>query len=364
MFTQPALFTIGYALASLWQSWGIEPGALMGHSVGEFVAACLSGVFSLEDAASLVGQRGRLMQSMPPGSMLSVRAPADAVEKRLPPDVALAASNGPSLCVVAGPKEPLERFQQELERDGIVAKLLHTSHAFHSAMMEPVVEPFTALVRRAHPVAPKIPIVSTATGTWLTEKEATDPAYWGRHLRRPVRFVEALRTLWSDPARTLMELGPRTTCATLARQIITDRTKQVAISTMEDQTEKEWSALLRAVGQLWLGGAPMDWEALHSIGRRRLVSLPTYPFARDRHWLDPEPAEAPRMALGTRESAAAPAAYGQPIADCAPVEGSADGAAFASVVAAQLSLMQSQLEALARAELVPAQDESPAPPGG
>jgi amino acid adenylation domain-containing protein len=353
MFTQPALFTIEYALASLWQSWGIEPAALVGHSVGEFVAACLAGVFSLENAVSLVGERGRLMQSMPPGSMLGVRAAADAVERRLPPGVALAASNGPALCVVAGPTETIERFRDELEKDGIVAKPLFTSHAFHSDMMEPVVEPFAEAVRRAQPAAPRIPIISTATGALLTAEQATDPAYWARHLRVPVRFTEALRTLWSDPSLTLLEVGPRSTCATLARQIVTDRTKQVAIASLDDRTEVEWPSLLRAAGQLWLSGAPIDWEAIQAIGRRRLVSLPSYPFARDRHWIEPAvaPQAAPRDA-GLAGVAAPPGAWLAPVPSegLPAVELDANGEMLVGVVAAQLQLMEAQLQALQRAE--------------
>jgi acyl transferase domain-containing protein len=353
MFTQPALFTIEYALASLWQSWGIEPAAFVGHSVGEFVGACLAGVFSLENAVSLVGERGRLMQSMPPGSMLGVRAAAEVVERRLPPAVALAASNGPALCVVAGPTETIERFRDELEKDGIVAKLLFTSHAFHSEMMEPVVEPFAEAVRRAKPAAPRIPIISTATGALLGAEQATDPMYWARHLRVPVRFTEALRTLWSDPSLTLLEVGPRSTCATLARQIVTDRTKQVAIASLDDRTEAEWPSLLRAAGQLWLGGAPIDWEAIQAIGRRHLVSLPSYPFARDRHWLEPAPIpQAPSPHAAGADVAPSPAVS----LEAVPSEGlpavdlDANGEMLVGVVAAQLHLMQAQLEALQRAE--------------
>jgi acyl transferase domain-containing protein len=351
MFTQPALFTIEYALASLWQSWSIEPAALVGHSVGEFVGACLAGVFSLESAASLVGQRGSLMQSMPPGSMLSVRAAADAIERRLPPGITLAASNGPALCVVAGPKEPIERLRDELDKEGIVAKLLFTSHAFHSEMMEPVVLPFAEEVRRAKPAAPKIPIISTATGALLTPEQATDPMYWARHLRQPVRFTEALRTLWSDPSLALLEVGPRSTCATLARQIVTDRGKQIAIASLEDRVEAEWPSLLRAAGQLWLGGASIDWEAIQAIGRRRLVSLPAYPFARDRHWLEPAEARgSPLRAAAGEPLAAPPVPIAGTFEDMPAMGSDASADVLVGVVSAQLQLMQAQLEALQRAE--------------
>jgi acyl transferase domain-containing protein len=179
--------------------------------------------------------------------------------------------------------------------------------------------------------------------------------YWARHLRLPVRFVEALRTLWADPTRTLLEVGPRSTCATLARQLVTDRSKQVAIASLDDRTEAEWPSLLRAVGQLWLGGAPVDWEALQAIGRRRLVSLPSYPFARDRHWLEPaapaasRAAAAPLAVAAPSLPAAAPYAAVEP--EAVPAFGAfdpANGDALASVVSAQLSLMEAQLETLRR----------------
>ncbi|MGO9838034.1 MAG: amino acid adenylation domain-containing protein [Polyangiaceae bacterium] len=317
-FTQPAIFTLEYALASLWQSWGIEPSALVGHSVGEFVAACISGVFSLEDAVSLVGQRGRLMQALPEGSMLSVRAAAATIEARLTGGIALAASNGPALSVVSGPTDEVVRFEATLEQEGIATKRLHTSHAFHSSMMDPVVEPFAALVRAARPASPRVPIFSTATGALLTTDQATDPLYWARHLRVPVRFTEALRALWGEPSRIVLEVGPRGTSAALARQIVTDRSGQIAIASLEDRPDAEWPSLLRALGQIWLAGASIDWEGVQSIGRRRLVSLPTYPFARDRHFLDPSP----RMV----------------------VNGDTEG--LAQVVAAQISLMEAQLAVL------------------
>jgi acyl transferase domain-containing protein len=345
VFTQPALFTIEYALASLWQSWGVQPIAFVGHSVGEFVAACLAGVFSLEAAVKLVGQRGRLMQALPSGSMLSVRAPAAAIEARLAGSLALAASNGPSLCVIAGPTEEVERFQAVLEREGVPTKFLFTSHAFHSPMMEPVVEPFAELVRRAAPRAPQMPIVSTATGRLLTAEEATAPAYWASHMRVPVRFTEALRTLWADPSRILLEVGPRGTGATLARQIVTDRARQIAIASLSDSPQLEWPTLASAIGQLWLAGVSIDWEAFQAIGRRRLASLPSYPFARDRHFVEPYPP-------ATTSPAPVPTTQGRPAIEHASpfaaelplgVEGTDP---MADVVAAQLRLMEAQLEAL------------------
>jgi amino acid adenylation domain-containing protein len=294
-FTQAALFTLEYALASLWMSWGVRPSLMVGHSVGEFVCAALSGVMRLEDALSLVAARGRLMQAMPPGTMLSVRLPAAKVEPRLSGDLAIASSNGPSLCVVAGPTDAVGRLQGELEGEGVVCKSLHTSHAFHSPMMEPAVEPFFLLARSVPLSPPKIPFISTVTALPITAELATDPMYWARHLRQTVRFAEAVAEVWKEPGRVLLEVGPRTTLATLARQQITDKARQVAVSSLGDTAEDdaEWTALLAAVGQLWLAGVAVDARRLYQHEVRRRVRLPTYPFERQRHWLDPLPARAP-----------------------------------------------------------------------
>jgi amino acid adenylation domain-containing protein len=296
MFTQPALFAIEYALAMLWRSWGVEPQALVGHSVGEFVAACLADVFTVEDAAMLVAERGRLMQALPPGSMLSVRAAATAIEPRLDGGLALAASNGPELCVVSGPDTEVRAFEARLALEGIVTRALHTSHAFHSSMMDPVVEPFRRLIEGVRRAAPRIPIISTASGAPLSVEEAMDAGYWARHLRLPVRFMEALRRLAADPGRIFLEVGPRATSATLARQVIKAQGRAarpgvreaVAVSSLKDDPAAESDSLAQGLGQLWLAGAAVDWEAFQSVGRRRLLSIPSYPFARDRHWLDPE----------------------------------------------------------------------------
>jgi amino acid adenylation domain-containing protein len=306
-FTQPSLFAVEYALACLWRSWGVEPRALVGHSVGEFVAACLADVFSVEDAAALVAARGRLMQALPAGSMLSVRLPAERLEPRLPAGLALAASNGPELCVVSGPTEEIVAFEAQLTSEDVVSRRLFTSHAFHSPMMDPAIAPFEALVAGTRRSPPRIPIVSTATGRVLTSEEALSPAYWARHLRAPVRFFEALRGLMRaqgdvavDFDGLFLEVGPRATSATLARQIARAAgggAAVVAVASLLDQPALETAAVAGALGQLWLSGVAIDWEAFQSIGRRRLVSLPAYSFARDRHWLDPVPRV--RSAAGT-----------------------------------------------------------------
>jgi acyl transferase domain-containing protein len=289
LYTQPALFTIEYALAKLWISWGIQPAALIGHSIGEFVAACLAGVFSLADALKLVATRAQMMWDLPGGSMLSVRLSATEVEKFLSPDLAIAAINGPSLCVVSGATESVAKLQQTLEVQEIVCKPLHTSHAFHSPMMEPIIQPFTALIQEIQLTPPKIPFISTVTTTWITDKQAIDPLYWASHLRATVRFAEGVQTLWQQPDRVLLEVGPRTTTTTLARQQAKDLKQQVAISSLGSTSENngEWLAITQAIGQLWLAGVAIDWNAFYAEETRHRLPLPTYPFERQRYWIDP-----------------------------------------------------------------------------
>ncbi|HSY25503.1 MAG TPA: amino acid adenylation domain-containing protein [Polyangiaceae bacterium] len=325
-FTQPALFTIGYALASLWQSWGVEPKAMVGHSIGEFVCAVIAGVMRLEDALRLVGARGRLMSDMPRGGMLSVRAAAADVAPKLPVEAAIASDNGPSLCVVAGPHPVIAEVQARLEGEGIACKALFTSHAFHSPMMDAVVDPFTRLVRTVTLSAPRIPFVSTRSGTWITPQEAQDPAYWGRHLRETVQFAGAVRTLWKEPNAVLLEVGPRATLATLARQQVTDRARQIAVSSLADSDASEWEALLSAVGQLWAAGVRVEPTEFWRRQARRRVSLPTYPFERQRYWLDPAGPVAPATLVARRNTAstsngavAHTAALTAPLADAAPI---------------------------------------------
>jgi amino acid adenylation domain-containing protein len=298
-YTQPALFAVGYALARLWESWGVRPQAMVGHSIGEFVCAVIGGVMRLEDALKLVGARGQLMFDQPPGDMLSIRAPLAKVTPLLGPELAVASENSPLLCVVAGPPAAVAEMQAKLESDGVVCKPLHTSHAFHSPMMDPVVEPFTRLVAQIPLAAPRVPFVSTLTGTWITPEEARDPAYWGRHLRATVRFATAVTTLWKEPGALLLEVGPRATLATLARQQVTDKSRQLAVSSLGDSEETEWSALLAALGQLWSAGVKVDAGAFWRGQRRQRRPLPTYRFERKRFWVDPA-----RPATDTRKSTA------------------------------------------------------------
>ena len=289
IYTQASLFTMHYSLAKLWMHWGITPDAMMGHSIGEFAAACLAGVFSLEDAIKLVANRGRMMQELPGGSMLSVRAAEEDVAKRLPAGCSIAANNGPQLCVASGPHEAIAKLHAELENDGITCKLLVTSHAFHSPMMDAMVAPYKQVVESVKLNAPRIPIVSTVTAEWLKDDEATSPKYWSDHIRATVRFAQAVKFAWSDANRVMLEVGPRTTATTLARQQSTDSKKQAAVASLSDHAGNgnELAQLLKAVGGLWQSGVLIDWEKFYEREERRRISLPTYAFERVRHWVEP-----------------------------------------------------------------------------
>jgi amino acid adenylation domain-containing protein len=301
---QPAIFTIEYALAQLWMSWGVQPQGMLGHSVGEFVAACLAGVFSLEDALALIAARGHMMQKLAPGGMLSVRLPESEIRARINGHLAIAAVNAPSLCVVAGPFDALDALETDLKNEGVPARRLVTSHAFHSSMMDPIVDQFSSRVAQTRLCAPKIPFVSSVSGTWISENEATDPTYWARHLRAPVQFSAGVQELLNRSGAVLLEVGPGNVLSTLARQNLPrqngnaggDGQNHVTIvSSLGDASSGESSSLdlLNAVGSLWAAGLQPKWEALHSGQRRHRISLPTYPFERKRFWLEAPAAQTP-----------------------------------------------------------------------
>jgi amino acid adenylation domain-containing protein len=288
VIAQPAIFTIEYALAQLWMSWGIRPKAMAGHSIGEFVAACLAGVISLEDALALVALRGRMMQGIAAGGMLSVRLSEAEVRGRLREPLSLAAVNSPSLCVVAGALEPLGQFEQELIAAGVACRRLVTSHAFHSAMMDPLVDPLAGAFSKVRLRPPQIPYVSGVTGTWITADEATDARYWARHAREAVQFSAAIKELRKKPEAILLEVGPGNVLATLARQHSGFPATQVIVSSLSDgfSGEGDSEALIAALGALWLAGEKPNWSALHQEVPRQRISLPTYPFERKRYWLE------------------------------------------------------------------------------
>jgi acyl transferase domain-containing protein/acyl carrier protein len=293
--TQPALFTVEYSLASLLMGWGVQPDAMAGHSIGEYVAACLAGVFPLEAALSLVAERGRLMQQAPRGAMLAVQLPENEVQRFVTGDVCLACVNEPSQCVLSGTTEAVAKLERRLAKEGIEAQRLRTSHAFHSCMMEPVLKPFIEAFRGVALEAPKVPFISNVTGGWIAETAATNPTYWSTHLRRPVRFADGLRSIFTDLADCVcVEIGPGRTLGTFAKRNFEGAAEPLVLTTLPSRRERLTDAdtLLNTVGRLWMEGVKIDWTAFYRHEQRRRVDAPLYPFARQSYWIRPsfEPA--------------------------------------------------------------------------
>jgi amino acid adenylation domain-containing protein len=286
---QPALFVVEYALAKLWMGWGVHPEAMLGHSVGEYVAACLAGVFDLPDALWLVAQRGRLMQELPSGAMLAVSLPEAEARALCGPTLALAAVNGPALSVIAGPLADIEALEQRLAQGGVPGKRLHTSHAFHSQMMDPILSSFESNVAQVERHHPRLPFLSNVTGTWAEPQQVTSAAYWARHLRETVRFSSGLAELFQEPGRVLLEVGPGEALFAMVRRHPERPVNQRVYSSLSRRSDGGASApaMLLTLGKLWLAGVEVDWSGLHIHAPRRRMSLPTYPFERRRYWLEP-----------------------------------------------------------------------------
>lgn len=320
-FAQPALFVTEYALALLWQSWGVRPAAMLGHSIGEYVAAHLAGVLSLADALTLVAARGRLMQSMAPGGMAAVHmaeGPLRAWLAANAPALEIAAVNAPGLCAIAGPREALDAGLAALAAQGTEAQALHTSHAFHSSMMDGVLEPFTALVSGLRLNAPTLPYVSNVTGVWITPEQATSPAYYAEHLRRAVLFEAGVRTLAADATLHLLEVGPGRALATLAGMALGPQGARRVAASLGGAREAQQEALaaLEAAGRLWLAGVAIDWTGLHGGRAARRVPLPTYPFERQRHTIEASaPTAAPAAAPAADTGDANTVAFSRDVAD-------------------------------------------------
>jgi len=292
--TQPALFTVEYALAKLWMSWGVHPAAMVGHSIGEYVAACLSGVFSLEDALFLVATRGRLIQQLPAGSMLAVQLPEKDIERFLNQRLSLAAVNAPSFCVVSGEKEAVRELENALTKSNVAFTPLHTSHAFHSKMMEAILDAFKKQVGQVRVGPPQIPFLSNLTGTWITSEEAMSPSYWARHLRQTVRFSSCVQELLKDPNRIFLEVGPGHTLSTFVRQHSDGSKGRVVLCSLRHPKEEKSDVafILNTLGRLWLAGVQVDWSGFYKDEQRQRMFLPTYPFERQRYWV--QPVEQPR----------------------------------------------------------------------
>jgi phthiocerol/phenolphthiocerol synthesis type-I polyketide synthase E len=285
---QPALFAVEYALGKLIDSYGVQAAAFAGHSIGEYAAATLAGVFDLETAIRVVAVRARLMHASGPGAMVAVAISPDVIAEHLAPGLDLAAVNDPGNCVVAGSQADIRKFQNRLQQQGIVVRRVRTAHAFHSNLMDPVIPEFAEFLSSVELHEPHTPLLSNVTGSWMTSKEATDPAMWARQIRATVRFADELDLILDDPRRVLIEVGPGGTLTGSAMRHPKWSTEHRAVRLMRHQVQNrsDRDTFLLALGQLWTAGVQVDWSRL-SMGRPRLVSLPGYPFARQRHWVDP-----------------------------------------------------------------------------
>ncbi len=284
---QPAVFALEYALAELWAAWGVAPDALIGYSLGEYVAACRAGVLSLVDALTLVARRAAMIEALPRGAMLAVPLTEEETRSRLGSDLSLSAINGPELMVVAGGEEAVAAFEAELTAEGHPCRRLATSHAFHSHHMDALADPFRELVASFALAPPEIPFLSNVTGRWITSEEAIDPDYWVRHLRQPVRFADGLAELWRDPERLLVEIGPGFGLGSLALQQMPPGGRHTVLPSLRHRHERQADVpfLLQTLGHLWAAGLEIDFSLCFGTGRRRL-SLPTYPFERRRFWIE------------------------------------------------------------------------------
>ena len=287
-FTQPALFAVEYALARVWMSWGVRPWAMVGHSVGEWVAACLAGVFTLEAALALVAERGRLMAAQPAGAMVGVGLGEAELTPLLGEGLWLAAVNGPERCVAAGGAAEVARLEATLRAMGTPGRRLETSHAFHSGLMEGAVEPLTAAVRAVGAAEPQMAYISNVTGRWASGEEACEAGYWGRQLRQTVRFAAGLDEALGGGERVVIEVGPGRGLTGLARRRQVETGREAAVyAAMRGGGEavSDEEVLLGALGGAWMSGVGVGWHEVGGAGRRR-VSLPGYPFERRRYWVE------------------------------------------------------------------------------
>jgi acyl transferase domain-containing protein/acyl carrier protein len=287
----PALFAVEYAMAQLWMSWGVRPTAMIGHSLGEYSAACLAGVLSLEDALALVVLRGQLFEQLPSGAMLSLPLPEEAARELLTEELSIAAINGPSQCVISGPAEAIARLAASLTERAIEFRRIQIDVAAHSTLVTPILEPFTQFVARLRLHAPSIPYLSNVTGTWMTAGDATDPQYWGRHLRETVRFGDGIAELLRQPDQILLEVGPGQTLRMLAKLQLDDNRSDVVLTSLRHPYDRQpdLAFLLTTVGAFWQAGGTLDWAGFYRHERRHRIELPTYPFERQRYWIESAP---------------------------------------------------------------------------
>ncbi len=289
VYTQPALFIVEYALARVLLSLGIKPASMIGHSIGDYTAACLAGVFSLEDALYIIAKRAKIMQEQEHGSMLSVRSNEYEINPYLDADISIAAINSPNLLVLSGPTEQIKELSETLSEQKIENRMLFTSHAYHSCMMEPALEPFAAEFSKIKLNKPASPFISSLSGTWITDEQATNPDFWAMQLRNTVRFSDGIIELQKKNHLVLIELGPGRALSTMASQHRNNEIRQTAITTLIQPNENsdDKSNLLDSIGKLWLEGIKIDWDSLYKDKKRRRLHLPSYQFDRKSYWIEP-----------------------------------------------------------------------------
>jgi phthiocerol/phenolphthiocerol synthesis type-I polyketide synthase E len=299
----PAIFCTEYALARLFVSWGIPPSCMIGHSLGEYTAACLAGVFSVEDALRLVACRGKLFETLAAGSMLSVHLPESELGG-LPKGVSIAAINTIDQCVLSGPATLIDRTAQELKTRLVECRRLHIDVAAHCSMVDPILPEFRNFMAQIKLSSPTIPFISNLTGTWITEEQCTDISYWAEHLRHTVRFAQGIRCLGNGGEFVILEVGPGRTLSGFARQQLKHVAKLVFTSMRHPQeATSELLTTYTALARMWSIGVDVDWRNFYQFEQRRRVSLPTYPFERQRYWIDPPSSESRRKSpISTRRS--------------------------------------------------------------
>jgi amino acid adenylation domain-containing protein/thioester reductase-like protein len=290
-YTQPALFAIEYALSELWRSWGVVPDVVIGHSVGEYVAACVAGIIKLEDALRLIAERGRLMQALPAnGMMAAVFTGESTVSRLLDPfagQASIASVNGPETVVVSGGREAVTTLVETLAAEGVDSRALKVSHAFHSQLMDPILDDFERLADRFSYQDAKVPFISNVSGRPLKKEERIDGAYWSRHVRQPVRFADGMLSLSEMGVTACLEIGPQPHLLALGRRCLPEAEIDW-LPTLRSQHD-EWGTILGSLGALYTAGMEIDWAGFDAHYVCRKVSLPTYPFERKRYWLETTP---------------------------------------------------------------------------
>lgn len=290
VITQAAVFIVDYAMAQLLISWGFTPNALIGHSLGEYVAACVSGVFSLDEALNVIALRGKLIQSLPKGAMLAVQLSQEELAPYLSSKISLAAVNLPNQCVLSGSIEEIKKLEAQFLQEEVVTHLLKTSHAFHSSLLDPILDDFETIFTKIDFKEPQIPYISNQTGTWIRNEEATSPIYWRKHLRETVLFAQGIKSLLEDDRLVLLEVGAGNILSHFAHHFLANK-KAKTVSSLPPAHARvsEMYGLLKAVGQLWIEGVPFNWQSFNKAPKGEKISLPTYPFDPHVYWINPDP---------------------------------------------------------------------------